>query len=488
MSSMNSIMKTYFEQDFEGFVSDFIESHFVKDGDKLLAFLDGKLHLFNGTFYDSSNDALRYFTALVREFVQTLVLTDKRGKPVQTATSPSFYKNFFKTTEALCVPSESELQLFRQLDKDLVFGKTKVFRISTRQFEPHNHRNRNRFVLNYDVAEDDHEPEVWQEFFDAAQMDEKQQRSWWRQLSVIVMRDNQHHRIFYNFGSPRSGKGTTTAICSAFFGKNGAAAIPRSISSGTHVATVIVGKALLTINDMKFDKHVNNCFIQILLNLVGEDAITINPKHKDMFDYYPEANIMITSNEIPNFRGNLSGLDGKFVFTVFQRGEKPIDLTLRRRMLDTMPHIIRKAITMYAETVESGYDFDTERGKMVRDQFAESASVCIRYVNEYCTLGEGFNDSSQEIFNSFREYVKDQGEHGKTSQPQFQTEIMTHFLGRIGRDRIYSKSGQRVSVLTGIRRNWRGNTIDDPTPRPVPPSPPRDEDDIVSFADGDVPF
>jgi len=459
-------MKSYFEQDFEGFVGDLIDTHFVKDGDRLLVFIDGRLHHFNGTHYEPVDISHRGFMTQVREYVKKLPLTNKRRKRVQTPTSPSFYKNILKTMEALCSLNANEKEAFRLLDKDLVFGKTKVYRISAREFEPHSHKNRNRFVLGYDVAEDDHEPEVWQEFFAAAQMDEKQQRSLWRQLSVIVMRDNRHHRIFYCIGNPRSGKGTIIAIATDFFGRSGVAALPRTISSGSHDAAVIVGKALLTINDMKFDKHVNSSFIQILLNLVGEDAITINPKHKDMFDYYPEANIMISSNEVPNFRGNLSGLENKFVFNVFQRGEKPVDLTLRQRMLDTMPHIIRKAIKMYPETVESGYDFDTERGKLIRDQFAESASVAIRYIEECCILGEGFNDGSDDIFDSFLEYAKKQNEH-KPTQSQFQNEIMTHFLGKIGKKRIINKVGKKVTVLTGIHRIGQGNTIDDP--KPVPP-------------------
>lgn len=462
-------MRTYFEQDFDGFVSNFIKSHYTQDGDTLLAFLDGSLHCFNGTHYEASDASHRSIMTQVRQFVKTLSFTDKKGKPIKTTTSPLFYKNFFKTLEDLCEPSESELELFRQQDKDLVFGKTKAYRISTREFEPYNHRMRNRFVLDYDVAEEDCEPEVWKEFFEAAQMDEEQQLSWWRQRSVIVMRDNRHNRLFFHFGNPRSGKGTTTAIDTAFFGKSGVASIPRGVGSNPHALGVIVGKSLLTINDMKFDKNVNNCFIQFLLNLVGDDPISINPKHKPIFDYHPIANIVISSNEVPNFRGNLSGLENKFVFNVFQRDEsKSADLLLKQRMLDTMPYIIRKAILMYPETVESGYAFDTERGKAIRDRFSESASVCIRYINECCTFGEGFNDCSEEIYEEFREFAHKQGEH-KPSQSQFNTEIMTHFLGKIDKKRIYSKSGRRVTVLTGIRRNWRGDTINDPAPRPVPP-------------------
>lgn len=463
-STLVTTLHTYFEQDFEGFVSHFINSHFVQDGVRLLTFLDGSLNRYNGTHYEAIDDSHRGIRTQISEFVKTLSFTDKREKPVATTTSPSFYKNFFKTLEALCVPSESELELFRHVDRDLVFGKTKAYRISTGQFEPYNYTIRNRFVLDYDVAEDDHEPEVWREFFDAAQMNEEQQLSWWRQRAVIVMRDNRHNRIFYNFGNPRSGKGTTTAIDTAFFGQGGVASIPRNVGSNAHVLGVIVGKALLTINDMKFDKLVNNGFIQFLLNLVGGDPISINPKHKPVFDYYPETNAVISSNEVPNFRGNLSGLERKFVFNVFQRDEsKPADLTLRHRMLETMPYIIRKAIMMYPETVASGYNFDTDRGKVVRDQFAESASVSIRFVEEYCVLGEGFNDSSQGIYEALRNFAHEQGER-VPSQPQFQGEIMTHFLGRIGKARVRNKDGQKVSVLTGIHRNSQGNTINDPTP------------------------
>ena len=108
------------------------------------------------------------------------------GRSVPTSTAPVFYDNFFKTLGRLCEPTTSELELFRILDKDLVFGKTKPYRISTGQFEEYNHRIRNRHVLDYDVAEDDHEPEVWKEFFEAAQMDENQQLSWWKQRAVTV--------------------------------------------------------------------------------------------------------------------------------------------------------------------------------------------------------------------------------------------------------------------------------------------------------------
>ena len=464
--------KSYFEQDFEGFVGDFIDLYFVQDEDKLLVYLDGSLHRYNGTHYESLGDSHRNIMGQVREYVRKLSLADKKGKPVATPTSPTFYKAFRKTLEELCIPTDSELEFFQHLDNDLVFGKTKAYRISTGQFEPYNHLIRNRFTLDFDVAEDDYEPPVWKEFFDAAQMDESQQLSWWRQRSVIVMRDNTHNRIFYNFGNPRSGKGTTTAIDTAFFGRNGVGAIPRSIGRNTHTGTIIVGKSLLTINDMKFDRYVNNSFIQFLLNLVGGDPISINPKHKQPYDYYSKANLVISSNEMPNFKGNLSGLENKFMFNVFRRSEdKPVDITLKERMLETLPHIIRKAIKMYPETVESMYDFDTEQGRKVSEQFAEAASVSIRYIEEHCVLGEGFNDSSQYVYNDLCEFVKQQGEH-KPNQPQFQNEIMTHFLGKIGKTRIVAKDGKKVTVLTGMHRIGLGNTINDPIPKPVRPSLP----------------
>ena len=56
-------MKTYFEQDFEGFVGDFIDTHFVRDSERELFYLDGSLHYFNGTYYEPVGDSHRDFMA-----------------------------------------------------------------------------------------------------------------------------------------------------------------------------------------------------------------------------------------------------------------------------------------------------------------------------------------------------------------------------------------------------------------------------------------
>jgi len=459
----------YCDVDFDGFVGDFIADHLTQDGEKLAVFLDGKMHLYNGTHYEAVDDSHKRLMGPIREFVKRLRLTDRKGKPVLTPTPPSFYKNFLQALKSLSVLDDDELKAFKRQDQDIVYGKTKMYRISADTFEPYSPSIKNTYTLDFDVAETDEEPAVWQEFFEAAQMNEAQQLSWWRQRSVVVMRDNQHNRILYNFGNPRSGKGTTTAIDTAFFGRDGVAAIPRDVGSNAHSAATIVGKSLLTINDMKFDRHVNNGFIQVLLNLVGGDALPINPKYADSFDYYTTANLVISSNEVPNFRGNLSGLENKFVFNVFQRGEnKPVDLTLKQRMLATMPHIIRKAVKMYRETVESGYDFDTEQGLTVREQFADSASIALRYIEECCVLGEGFNDGSLAIFKSFQTYAQEHGEH-KASHSLFVTEIMTHYLGQIKNIRL-TKDGKRIKVLSGLHRIGQGNTIHDSAPSTTLPS------------------
>ena len=254
-------------------------------------------------------------------------------------------------------------------------------------------------------------------------------------------------RLFYLFGNIRSGKGLTTCIATAFFGKNKTAAVPRNIGTNDHGTSIIVDKALLTINDQKFDRHINNGFIQFLLNCVGDDPITINPKYKAPFDYAPNFNIIVSSNERPNFKGNLSGLENKFAFLVFHR-TREIDPSLKSRMLATMPQIIRKAAMVYQDAVDSCYNFDTEQGRAVSEQFLESSSVVRQFVEDRCAVGKDLYEKTMAIYSRFREYAKERGEH-LASISQFTDELTTQYLGQITKNRIREPDG-RFYFFKGI--------------------------------------
>ena len=453
--------EVYFKNDFEAFGSDFIRKFYYVEDQRLIYFFDGHLHVYNGICYEKqttrNSQTLR---RKIREYVKTLKLMDERRKSVLTPTSKSFYTNFEDALMRLSEITEEEAKKFKTHPSYLVFGKTKIWNSSTDTFHPYNCTIFNTYTLEFDVADADEEPEVWKEFFEAAGMDENQQLAWWYQRSVILMRDRKHNRLFYNFGNPRSGKGLTTAIDVAFFGRDKTATIPRRL--GKHSMAPLVGKPLLLINDMKFDRHINSDFIQFLLNCAGEDYVSVEAKYKDAYDYMLEGNLVISSNEPPNFRGNLSGLENKFVFNVFRR-TKEIDPTLKSRMLDTMPYIIRKAARIYPEVVNSGYDFDTERGLTMARQLLEASSVVKRYVDDACTLGEDCQIRTLLLFQHFREYARDRGEHLPTLS-QFEDELITSFLGIVTKIRVRESNG-RFTYFKGICK----------TP---PPSPEKEEEEI----------
>ena len=219
--------------------------------------------------------------------------------------------------------------------------------------------------------------------------------------------------------------------------------------NGRHATSIIVGMLLLTVDDMKFDQKTNRDFVKFLLNVVGDDPVPIDPKRKDLFAYFSEANLVITSNEMPNFKGNLSGLEKKFAFLVFQRTGEEEDLTLKPRMMATMPEIIRKAAKMYKEVVSSGYAFDTEQGKVIAKQFWEGSSVARAFVEEKCVLGKGYQISTVELYGIFKQYAGERGEPHQ-SESDFAREIMTLHLGQIEKTRIRTQ-GKRPTVFKGIR-------------------------------------
>jgi len=243
----------------------------------------------------------------------------------------------------------------------------------------------------------------------------------------------------------------------------------------------LVGKPLLLISDLKFDRQINSNFIQFLLNCAGNDYVSVEKKYADAYDYQLEGNLVISSNDPPNFKGNLSGLENKFVFNIFRR-TKEIDPTLLPRMLETMPHIIRKAAKLYPEVIKSGYNFDTEQGKVMAGQLLESSSVVKRYVEDRCTLDEGCQERTVKLYHDFRDYAKDRGEHVPTLS-QFEDELITAYLGQITKVRIRESNG-RFTYFIGIHRTPSGRYKPSAPPAPEveeSPIPPYNEDSPIPF-------
>ena len=431
------------KSDIEGIAEVFVEKHYTDGEHRLIHYFDGHLHCYNGTFYEKlTNSNMQLLRRKMSEYVRTLQLVGKKGELEPAPTTPQFYKQFETALVRICDLTEKETKEFKTQPSHLVYGKTRVWDMETDTFQEYHPSIQTNYTLDHDVAETDDEPEVWQEFFDKSGMDGEQQRAWWYMLSVILMRDKKHHRLFYLFGNPRSGKGMTSEICRAMFGRERATGISGDMS-GRHATSIIVGKLLLTLDDMKFDQRTNRYLVKLLLNVVGDDPVPIDPKRKELFDYFSEANLVITSNEMPNFKGNLSGLEKKFAFLVFQRTGEEEDLSLKPRMMATMPEIIRKAATVYREVVASGYAFDTEQGKVIAKQFLEGSSVARAFVEEECVIGEGYQIGTVELYQVYRMYAGERGEPHQ-SESDFAREIMTLHLGQIDRKRINVPGSKKV--------------------------------------------
>ena len=448
-------MKLFYKNDFEAIAEDFIKEHYTVGDHRLVHFFDGHLHCYNGRCYEKqTNTIFPQLRRNIREYVKTLHLVNDKGQEVHTPTTTSFYKQLEAAIGRICELTKEEVEKFKTQPSHLIYGKTRIWNMETDTFHEYSPSIQTTYTLEHDVAETVDEPEVWQEFFEKSGMGEEQQRAWWYMLSVILMKDKSHNRLFYLFGNPRSGKGITSRICEKMFDKEQVTAIPGNMGN-PHDTSIIVGKLLLTVNDMKFDKQTNRSFVRFLLNVVGNDPITINPKYKALYDYLAESNVIITSNEMPDFKGNLSGLEKKFAFLVFQRtGE--IDPTLESRMFDSMPQIIRKAANMYKEAVASGYAFDTEQGQKVAEQFLESSSVVREFIEEKCVLGKGNQVGTLEMYNKFIEFASPRRER-IPSMSQFVKEIMTLYFGQVEKDRINvpgSKQGKthydKMMVFRGI--------------------------------------
>ena len=118
-------------------------------------------------------------------------------------------------------------------------------------------------------------------------------------------------------------------------------------------------------------------------------------------------------------------------------------------MLETLPQIIRKAAKMYKEAIASDYDFDTEQGRAIAEQFLEGSSVVREFVEERCVFGAECRISTVEMFDEFVIYARQRRE-SIPSISQFVQEITTLYLGQIAKSRITVK-GKKITAFKGMR-------------------------------------
>ncbi|CAN5679858.1 hypothetical protein BH23GEM6_BH23GEM6_04440 [soil metagenome] len=238
-------------------------------------------------------------------------------------------------------------------------------------------------------------------------------------IGYLLTADTRLQKAFLLVGPKRSGKGTIARIIRELLGESNVCAPTLSGLSMNFGLQPLIGKLLAIISDARLSSRADQAAIaERLLAISGEDAITVDRKHKASWTGKLSTRFLILTNELPRLADSSGALASRFVVLTLERSfyghEDPL---LTDRLMVELPGIFEWAL--------DGWDRLTERGHFIQPASSQDAvremedlgSPIGAFIRERCHIGPGRTIECRALYESWKSWCQAEGrDHAGTAQ------------------------------------------------------------------------
>lgn len=221
--------------------------------------------------------------------------------------------------------------------------------------------------------------------------------------------DVSQEKMMFFIGPPRSGKGTMTEALKSILGQEQVAATDMDDMAGSFGYEHLMGKLCVTVGDLKTSGHTNvERALQRLLNITGEDGVTVNMKGKPAIPHvHLSCRFTISMNLLPALRDNANAIMPRLSFLRFpnsyigreDRGLK-VKIKSRGQSIATWALLGLLDLRRSGKFVEPACDLD-----MV-PTVKRLNSPMLAFVEDCCELDESYRASRFDIRNIYKMWCK----------------------------------------------------------------------------------
>ncbi len=263
------------------------------------------------------------------------------------------------------------------------------------------------------------------------------------------------HKILLLIGPTRGGKGTIARTQGALIGPKNVAG-PTLASLGTDFGLApLLGKSLAVISDARLEGGRSGPVVERLLNVSGEDTITVNRKYKDQWTGKLPSRFMVLSNELPKLGDASATIANRFVALQLKQsflGRE--NHNLDTELLEELPGILLWAL--------EGLDRLREQDRFTRPagmdetiiSLQDLASPVAAFVRDRCEQNPQYGIAVDELWSAWKSWCDDNGHPAKSKQTLGRDLKAVLPSLRITRPR--DDDGDRHRLYEGIR--LRGDT------------------------------
>ncbi|RWO21745.1 phage/plasmid primase, P4 family [Mesorhizobium sp.] len=305
-------------------------------------------------------------------------------------------------------------------------------------------------------------PVEWLRFLDQIWPDDPQSIETLQDVfGYLLSPDTSQQKIPLIVGPKRSGKGTLARVLTGVLGQASVAAPTLSGLSTNFGVEPLIGKSVAIIGDARLGGRADQAVIaERLLQISGEDSLTIDRKHKSAWTGRLRVRFLIMSNELPRLSDASGALAGRFIVLTMENsffGRE--DHGLLNRLLPELPGILGWAREGYLRLNRRGWFIQPESAQAAIAELEALGSPIAAFVKQQCTVAPGLQCLPARLFEAWKVWCTENGrkEHGT--------------LQSFGRDLRAAVSGLRVSNLRkgdGRERYYEGIDVGDVAAPPVP--------------------
>jgi putative DNA primase/helicase len=319
-----------------------------------------------------------------------------------------------------------------------------------RKLADHTPRLFNLHALPYDYDPQAPPPRRWLRFLRQlwpGDPDSRRLLAEW--FGYVLSGDTRLQKILLLVGPPRSGKGTIARVLTALVGKANTAG-PTLASLATNFGLApLLGKPLAIVSDARLgpDTH---AVIERLLSISGEDAITVDRKHRDAWTGQLPTRFTVISNELPNFGDASGAIASRFEILTLTRSwlgkERP---RLTDELLEELPGILLWALKGLDRLRDQRHFTGPAASRDAVKALADLTSPVGAFVREACELDPAHEIPRRTLYQAWRRWSKDHGRDRATTDAVFGRDLRAAFPGiQDGRPHI---GGRRTRIYQGIR-------------------------------------
>ncbi len=228
-------------------------------------------------------------------------------------------------------------------------------------------------------------------------------------FGYCLTNDTWAQKILLMVGPKRSGKGTIARVLQAMLGSENFIAPSASGMISTHGMESWLNKRLAVFGDARFgDKIDKDAVKELLLQISGEDYLTIARKFKSSVSTKLPTKIMILSNEIPDIKDSGAALASRFMVLKMQQsfhGKEIVDL-FDKQLKPEIPLIFWWALDGLRSLMASKRFTQAEGGKESANLMERMQSPITAFVSDFCNVRPEISIDKEVLYAGYERWCK----------------------------------------------------------------------------------